>query len=203
METSMLSKLGYGSNEILVFPISLIIGGVIGLYLAGLCTTIYSYHPTRKVFSILSVAAVLFFCAWLQDSSSSTYPEIAFLIYGMVLIPLIPLHLETAIELTHGLADPGTACGIPLALGHWAALAGYAFVGAADGGGGGTAGEGAGLLAPRFKAGLLAAAAVGGACSLLAYGLYRRSEAELEDDEQSQDEESPFASRSNKKGSRV
>uniref|UniRef100_A0A7S2Y066 Major facilitator superfamily (MFS) profile domain-containing protein n=1 Tax=Fibrocapsa japonica TaxID=94617 RepID=A0A7S2Y066_9STRA len=76
-------------------------GGMFGIYVyGGFLAVMPSYHPMRKIGYLLSIPTVLFFDWWLDDSTAKC-GTVGFFVLGMTLLPLLPITLETAAEITY------------------------------------------------------------------------------------------------------
>jgi len=164
---------GYSSKDIVVFSLAYLTGGLVGAFLFGLAVAPHSYHSARKVGFILMVFAMIFFDIWWHDklSSRKSFPEAAYFVFGLVVLPLTPLCLETAAEITYDTPEEFSS-GTLFSFGSIGAIAMYTLLSSekrlADNG----------HLLPKYAIYHSLLAVLGCIFACMTYGLYRRTWAE-------------------------
>mmetsp|Transcript_33010 Transcript_33010/g.41520 ORF Transcript_33010/g.41520 Transcript_33010/m.41520 type:complete len:495 (+) Transcript_33010:112-1596(+) len=179
-EHSLAIDYGYSMQDTLIFIAAFAVGGLLGTYVYGACIAYGSHHPERGVYHpvrtagfCLSLLSVIGFNVWL-DGESSKDGMVAYFTLGVLMLPLIPVCLETGAELCFDVPE-GIVSSLLFILGDIVLLASYVLIAQMD------KDEAAfihSFMKPPYKAVLLVLALSSCLFSFATRGPYKRSKAE-------------------------
>jgi len=104
-KTEMATEYGYSVAKMASCANSFVFGTLFGTFLYGMAMTFNGYHSTRKIGSFALVFALLFYECWIAFHGTSAYPQVGYFIFASIGMPLVPVSLITAAEITYDVPE--------------------------------------------------------------------------------------------------